>query len=388
MPEVVPLLKIWKTAILMLVACACLPQAARAQRLYQGEYIAWRIEEHDGYSWRAMDALRTDSQLRTHCELESMWPDYPTCNDGKKRIGQRQDQGVNPFVSRAYRVSPTLGHRYRVIIKNTTACRMAVTLEIDGKNSINSRDVQRSSSDTAWVIGGYETISVEGFQSGMDSAMGFYWTTPEDAYSDRTDKMGTILMHVYFEDDACARDRLINECGHSLDKQSSAEFGTGAGDEIHNPVRKVRFDDITGCPLETVQVAYSDRAPDYAPYQSCACAGSVYNGSWPTTPPAPAPVPQTPAPRPDNCYPGLGVLVADNSYAGAQVVDVYANSPAQRAGLANGDKLIKVGNATVNTTADLKSSLSGMAAGTVFEIQYIRGGSKNRASVTMDYVCP
>jgi hypothetical protein len=47
-----------------------------------------------------------------------------------------------------------------------------------------------------------------------------------------------------------------------------------------------------------------------------------------------------------------------------------------------------VGNATVNTTADLKSSLSGMAAGTVFEIQYIRGGSKNRASVTMDYVCP
>ena len=64
----------------------------------------------------------------------------------------------------------------------------------------------------------------------------------------------------------------------------------------------------------------------------------------------------------------------DPDQTGTVVVHVYPDNPADAAGLQEGDVVIQVGNATIETADDLNREIGILSAGTEVEITVIRGG--------------
>lgn len=73
------------------------------------------------------------------------------------------------------------GAEYEVRIRNPLPVRVAVSLSVDGLNTIDAR---RTSAWNAskWVIEPYGTISVSGWQMSSQRARRFYFTTERDSY--------------------------------------------------------------------------------------------------------------------------------------------------------------------------------------------------------------
>jgi hypothetical protein len=73
------------------------------------------------------------------------------------------------------------GEEYELRIRNPLGVRVAVALSVDGMNTIDAR---RSSAWEAskWVIGPYQTITINGWQMSSSRARRFYFTTERDSY--------------------------------------------------------------------------------------------------------------------------------------------------------------------------------------------------------------
>jgi hypothetical protein len=76
------------------------------------------------------------------------------------------------------------GSEYELRIRNPLPVRVAVSLSVDGLNTIDAR---RSSSWDAskWVIEPYQTIRIGGWQMSTERARKFYFTTEREAYATR-----------------------------------------------------------------------------------------------------------------------------------------------------------------------------------------------------------
>jgi thiol-disulfide isomerase/thioredoxin len=82
--------------------------------------------------------------------------------------------------------------------------------------------------------------------------------------------------------------------------------------------------------------------------------------------------------------PWLGVAMdADASNPGVRVGHVVRRSPADAAGIREGDRLVRVGHASVIRPADVVRAVAGLAIGEVVEIAFVRGGASQTARVTL-----
>jgi putative serine protease PepD len=79
----------------------------------------------------------------------------------------------------------------------------------------------------------------------------------------------------------------------------------------------------------------------------------------------------------------LGVAVTPAEQGGAQVTTVQAGSPAEAAGLQQGDIITKAGESAVNDSDDLISAVQSRKVGDRLEITYIRGGAEKKTTVTL-----
>ena len=93
--------------------------------------------------------------------------------------------------------------------------------------------------------------------------------------------------------------------------------------------------------------------------------------------------------------PAMGVMVIDinntqTAYqygvnqAGVYVQSVNENGPAERAGLAPGDRFIGIDGTAVGSTSDITGILGEHAVGDTIEVQVVRGGQILTVSLTLE----
>jgi putative serine protease PepD len=82
-------------------------------------------------------------------------------------------------------------------------------------------------------------------------------------------------------------------------------------------------------------------------------------------------------------HPALGVRAADNTSGGATVAGVVSGSGADKAGLKEGDVIVKFGDATINGADDLVSAVQSHKVGDQVEVTFKRDGNTMTATVTL-----
>ena len=90
---------------------------------------------------------------------------------------------------------------YSVRLHNLTAERIAIALSVDGLNSIDARTTTARDA-RKWVLGPYETITLDGWQVSSATARKFYFTTEEKSYGSwlgKTNNLGLIAAAVFRE---------------------------------------------------------------------------------------------------------------------------------------------------------------------------------------------
>ncbi len=93
------------------------------------------------------------------------------------------------------------GREYSLRLRNDAGERIAVALSVDGLNSIDAK-VSGASAAAKWILGPYETVTLDGWQTGSGTARRFFFTTEERSYGawlGRTKNLGIISAAVFRE---------------------------------------------------------------------------------------------------------------------------------------------------------------------------------------------
>jgi hypothetical protein len=185
------------------------------------------------------------------------------------------------------------GREYAVRLTNHTGRRVAIALAVDGLNSIDAKTTAARRA-SKWVLGPYETVTVDGWQTGPETARRFYFTTEDRSYGawlGRTDNLGVIEAVVFREarpqasvwpwkkhsrprgrDGASAappapsQERSAQSRSQDRSEKCAPEgelsddlAATGIGREVDNPVRRVEFV-AEARPAAHLRVRYEYRA--------------------------------------------------------------------------------------------------------------------------------
>jgi len=185
------------------------------------------------------------------------------------------------------------GREYAIRLHNPLPVRVAVALSVDGLNTIDAR---RTSARDArkWVLDPYETITISGWQTDMNHARKFYFTTEQESYAQwlgKTANLGVITA-VFFRErmaridpivtapielgqksgaaggsaGAASKDQARREAPAPSAAQASSapvrateEYAaTGIGDSTSHPVRRIHMD-LEDLPAATLGVRYEFR---------------------------------------------------------------------------------------------------------------------------------
>ena len=90
---------------------------------------------------------------------------------------------------------------YSLRLTNRTDRRMAVAVAVDGLNTIDAKTGSAGKA-SKWVIGPWETITIEGWQIGADNARKFFFTSEDSSYGawlGKTTNLGVIEAVAYRE---------------------------------------------------------------------------------------------------------------------------------------------------------------------------------------------
>jgi hypothetical protein len=144
---------------------------------------------------------------------------------------------------------------YSIRLRNHTGRRIAIALAVDGLNTINAKTTTAKKA-SKWVLGPYEAVTIDGWQTGADTARKFFFTTEDKSYGSwlgRTDDLGVIEAVVFREqrpkiselrrrsdrsDKAAPAPQSAGESESTLSDDLAA---TGIGREVDNRVVRVRF---------------------------------------------------------------------------------------------------------------------------------------------------
>jgi len=90
---------------------------------------------------------------------------------------------------------------YALRLTNRTARRVAVALSVDGLNTIDAKSTTAGKA-SKWIVGPWETITLQGWQIGAGDARRFFFTTEEKSYGawlGKTRNLGLISAAVFHE---------------------------------------------------------------------------------------------------------------------------------------------------------------------------------------------
>lgn len=91
-------------------------------------------------------------------------------------------QSLEEYAARGrHYVEALEGAEYELRIRNPLGVRVAVALSVDGMNTIDARRTTGWEA-SKWVIGPYQTITINGWQMSSSRARRFYFTTERDSY--------------------------------------------------------------------------------------------------------------------------------------------------------------------------------------------------------------
>ena len=184
-PSVCEELELWTYVLLVLVAGLLLYATVRAQAARAAEFptdvgAPTLLFQDASGSFSAAAPLETDLRLSVAGVV------------ARVRVAQRFRNTGTTYVE-ALR-----GREYAVRLANRTGERVAVALAVDGLSSIDAR---RTTARAArkWILGPWETITIEGWQTGADTARKFYFTTEDDSYGawlGKTDDLGVVRIRL------------------------------------------------------------------------------------------------------------------------------------------------------------------------------------------------
>ncbi len=183
------------------------------------------------------------------------------------------------------------GREYTVRLINRTGGRVAVALSVDGMNSIDAKTTSAREA-AKWILGPYQTVTLDGWQTGADSARRFFFTTEQNSYGawmGKTQNLGVIAAAVFRErtpqplpiesSKIQKRGRRSKAAGEAMDAPQSALSddlaATGMGQRFDHRVRKIEFQsEAAPFVVSTLRYEYHDTLvrlgvlpPSYARYE-------------------------------------------------------------------------------------------------------------------------
>ncbi len=192
---------------------------------------------------------------------------------------------LSEFAARGTSYVEALKNRdYAVRLRNRTGERVAIALSVDGLNSIDARTTSAADA-RKWILGPYETITLDGWQTSTTTARRFLFTTEERSYGawlGRTQNLGLIAAAVFREKrppvilyeerqrDDLPRSESKDSAGSTAPPESAAPqssperaapgglAATGIGQETSHPVRQVLFD-AEDSPSTVLEIRYEYR---------------------------------------------------------------------------------------------------------------------------------
>lgn len=167
-------------------------------------------------------------------------------------------------------VEATAGREYAVRLRNGTPRRVAVALSIDGLNSIDAKTTTARDA-RKWILGPYETITLQGWQTSRASARRFVFTTEARSYGawlGRTADLGIVsaaffperLPLRFAQEPSCEAGTRRRDAPSSRAAAGKVEApedyaATGIGREVDHRVREVAFD-AQPDPAASIDVRY------------------------------------------------------------------------------------------------------------------------------------
>jgi len=187
-------------------------------------------------------------------------------------------------------------HEYSVRLCNPTSHRVAVALSVDGLNVIDAKETSARRA-TKWILGPYQTITLDGWQTGASTARRFFFTTEDRSYGawlGKTANLGVISAaffrekrpdpapiyrpHGEADPDSRSEGKLFERQSSKrrdagadgppppssgsrapVEQEASEDLAaTGIGREIHHRVRRVAFDAETS-PAAVMEIRYEYR---------------------------------------------------------------------------------------------------------------------------------
>jgi hypothetical protein len=158
------------------------------------------------------------------------------------------------------------GREYSIRLRNHTGRRIAVALSVDGLNTIDAKTTTAREA-SKWIIAPWGTITIDGWQTGPDTARRFFFTTEIDSYGawlGKTSNLGVISAAVFREKRRPPapvireekRQKVRSPCaeGESLGL-SDDMAATGIGRETDHSVTRVRFESERN-PAAVLQIRY------------------------------------------------------------------------------------------------------------------------------------
>jgi hypothetical protein len=93
------------------------------------------------------------------------------------------------------------GREYSIRLRNRTGGRVAIALSVDGLNTIDAKSTTTEGA-SKWILGPYQSITLDGWQVSSDDARRFFFTNEEASYGawlGKTRDLGIVTAAVFRE---------------------------------------------------------------------------------------------------------------------------------------------------------------------------------------------
>jgi len=176
--------------------------------------------------------------------------------------------------SRTY-VEAREGSDYAIRLRNGSSQRVAVAVSVDGLNVIDAKTTSPREA-SKWILDPYQTITLEGWQTGSQTARRFFFTTEDRSYGawlGETRNLGLVSAAFFRErlpDPApitrpsAPEKKERSARGAAQEESAQAPLSaddyaaTGIGQEIEHRVRRVHFE-AEPSPAAVMEVRYEYR---------------------------------------------------------------------------------------------------------------------------------
>jgi hypothetical protein len=176
-------------------------------------------------------------------------------------------------------------HQYELRIRNSSAGRLLAVTSVDGVNVVTGETAAQKQS--GYVLGGWDSVRIEGWRKSLDEVATFYFTRLADSYAARTGRphdvgvIGVALFrerrlhhhHPYWLEDradapAAAPEASAPASGDAefqrdnsgaRQRRSESKLGTGHGHREASPAQYVDFQRASSTPDETIVLYYDSR---------------------------------------------------------------------------------------------------------------------------------